>query len=317
MFSISSINNNGFDIIRLVDEATQTMVDVIPACGGILHAFAIMQQDKMMNIVDSYNNKKEFEEAMEAKGFKSAKLSPFVCRMRDGKYHFGEKDYRVNKFYLGEHAIHGLIYDAPFEVTHQMADEEKAVLELLHHYKGTDAGYPFLYDCKIVYELKMNNSLTITTSVINKDRGMIPVCDGWHPYFTFGGSIDECQLEFQSKELVAFDDTLVPDGKLIPYQEFGSLKKIETTFLDNCFTVNFAECQPMLILRDPKQKIQLEIRPEKAYPYLQIYTPPHRQSIAIENLSSAPDAFNNGMGLVTLPHGEAVSFTTNYTIVIL
>lgn len=314
MFSISSISNDGFDIIRIKDEATQTQVDVIPSCGAILHAFALMHQGKLLNIVDSYSSKKEFENSFEAKGFKSAKLSPFVCRMKEGKYHFGEKEYRVNKFYLGEHAIHGLIYDAPFEVTHQMADEEKAVLELLHQYKGTDAGYPLLYDCKVVYELTKNNSLTITTTVINKDAGMIPVSDGWHPYFTFGGSIDKCQMEFQSKEMVAFDDALVPTGKLIPYQEFGSLKKIDTIFLDNCFTVNFAECQPMLIFRDPQQKIQLEIRPEKSYPYLQIYTPPHRQSIAIENLSSAPDAFNNGMGLVVLPAGESVSFATNYMI---
>jgi aldose 1-epimerase len=314
MFSISNKSESEFDIVVLSDVAAGTRVEIIPSCGAILHCFEILHNYETINIIDSYISKKEFENSFEAKGFKSAKLSPFVCRMKEGKYHFAENEYKVNKFYLGEHAIHGLIYDAPFEVTRQMADEEKAVLELLHHYKGTDDGYPFLYDCKVVYELKKNNRLTITTSIINKDVGMIPVCDGWHPYFTFGGSIDECQLEFQSKEMVAFDDALVPTGKLMPYQEFGSLKKIESTFLDNCFTVNFAECQPMLIFRDPAQKIQLEIRPENSYPYLQIYTPPHRQSIAIENLSSAPDAFNNGMGLITLPAGEEARFTTHYTI---
>lgn len=314
MFTVFNKVENGFDTIVLQDNSNQCRVKVLPSCGAILHAFAVLHKGKLLNIMDSHTSKKSFDEEMEAQGFKGAKLSPFVCRMKEGKYHFGEKQYRVNKFYLGENAIHGLIYDAPFEVIHQMADEEKAVLELLHHYKATDAGYPFLYDCKVVYELTKNNSLTITTSIINKDAGMIPVCDGWHPYFSFGGSIDDCQLEFQSKEILEFDASLIPTGKLIPYPEFGSLKKIGTTFLDNCFTVNFAECQPMLILRDPQQKIQLEIRPDKSYPYLQIYTPPHRQSIAIENLSAAPDAFNNGMGLITLAAGEEASFTTNYTI---
>lgn len=62
------------------------------------------------------------------------------------------------------------------------------------------------------------------------------------------------------------------------------------------------------------KKVQLEIRPDKQYPYLQIYTPPHRNSIAIENLSAAPDAFNNKMGLITLQPGENIIFTTTYKI---
>lgn len=314
MFSIYNLTKDGFDIIRLADSETKTQVEVIPACGSLLHSFVIFHNNQFLNIIDNYNNKKEFDIEMEAKGFKSAKLSPFVCRMKDGEYHYGEQNYKVKKFYLGSDAIHGLIYEAPFEIILQEATEEKATLELLHHYKASDAGYPFNYDCRVVYELRKNNSLTISTTIINRSEGMIPISDGWHPYFKFGGTIDDCQLEFQSKEIVEFDERLIPTGKLISYQEFGSLKKIGDTFLDNCFTVNFAECQPMLILRDPVQKIQLEIKPDKSYPYLQIYTPPHRQSIAIENLSSAPDAFNNGMGLISLAPGEECSFFTEYIV---
>jgi aldose 1-epimerase len=58
----------------------------------------------------------------------------------------------------------------------------------------------------------------------------------------------------------------------------------------------------------------LEISPEGSYPFLQIYTPPHRQSIAIENLSAAPDAFNNKMGLIVLTAGEEKTFRTLYAI---
>ena len=147
----------------------------------------------------------------------------------------------------------------------------------------------------------------------------MPVADGWHPYFSFGGKIDELQLKFQSKEMLAFNDELIPTGTLLPYDEFNALKKINDTFFDNCFTLNFADpmaigCQPLCVLRDATQKIQIEIRPDKSYPYLQIYTPPHRQSIAIENLSAAPDAFNNGMGLLVLGPGDAARFKTEYVI---
>ena len=70
----------------------------------------------------------------------------------------------------------------------------------------------------------------------------------------------------------------------------------------------------MLVFRDPAAKLQLEISPDKSYPYLQIYTPPQRESIAFENLSAAPDAFNNGMGLITLKKDQSASFTTTYQL---
>jgi aldose 1-epimerase len=121
-------------------------------------------------------------------------------------------------------------------------------------------------------------------------------------------------LEFQGNHQVEFDDQLIPTGEQMPYETYGSLKLLGDQFFDNCFVLNFAECQPMLVFRDPVKKIQLEIRPDQSYPYLQIYTPPQRKSIAIENLSAAPDAFNNGMGLITLPAGESATFSTQYSI---
>jgi aldose 1-epimerase len=60
--------------------------------------------------------------------------------------------------------------------------------------------------------------------------------------------------------------------------------------------------------------VQVEIYPETSYPYLQIFIPNHRKSIAIENLSAAPDAFNNGIGLKVLAPGESASYTTKFVI---
>ncbi|MEJ7588728.1 MAG: aldose 1-epimerase, partial [Ferruginibacter sp.] len=196
----------------------------------------------------------------------------------------------------------------------QYANESGAGIELNYEYRGIERGYPFHYNCKISYHLKTGNELTIATNIINTDEGLIPVQDGWHPYFTFGGKIDDLQLEFQSKEMVVFDESLIPTGNVVPYQEFGSLKKIGSAIIDNCFTLNFAECQPLCVLRDAGKKLQIEVRPGKHYPYLQIYTPLHRNSIAIENLSAPPDAFNNKMDLIILQPGENIIFTTTYKI---
>ena len=70
-----------------------------------------------------------------------------------------------------------------------------------------------------------------------------------------------------------------------------------------------------MVLRDAALKLQVEIMPDKSYPFLQVYIPDDRQSIALENLSAAPDCFNNGIGLQTLNPGEEISFYTTYRLV--
>ncbi len=314
MFESIIKNNTDFEIIILQDVTTGTSVEIIPACGGILNAFIVAHNGTALNVIDGYDNVEDFKNNAESKGFKSCKLSPFACRIDNASYHFGEKKYTIGKFLLNGAALHGLLYDAVFIVKEQWADEKSAGVSLQHHYKGSDKGYPFVYTCTVVYELKANNALTVTTVITNNDAGLIPIQDGWHPYFSFGGIIDDLQLEFQSKEIVEFDEALIPTGKLLPYQEYGALKKIGTAAFDNCYTVNFAECQPLAVLRDPVKKIQLEIYPDKSYPYLQLYTPPHRKSIAIENLSAVPDAFNNGIGLQVLSPGASANFITVYKL---
>jgi aldose 1-epimerase len=317
MFDARIVSDADFDKVVLKDTATNTSVEIIPSCGAILHAFTTFIRGALINVIDSYYDAADFKANLTAKGFKSCKLSPFACRIKNATYHFGEQDYTIEKFLLNGSALHGLLYDAVFSVVKTWADEGTAGVLLQHQYKGSDKGYPFKYTCAITYELKKDNALTIVTTITNTDDGLIPIQDGWHPYFGFGGSIDDLQLEFQSKELVEFDAELIPTGKLIPYQEFGALKKIGHTEFDTCFTVNFAECQPLCVLRDAAQKIQVEIHPDKSYPYLQIYTPPDRNSIAIENLSAAPDVFNNGMGAKVLAPNETANFTTTYTITLL
>ena len=313
-FSVERKTENGFNKIILKDSVTQTSVEVIPYCGAILHAFIVLHNGHFINVLDQYNSMEDFAKNVETKGFKSCKLSPFACRLKKASYHFGEMQYTVDKFLMGENAIHGLLYDAIFEVKQQEANDEKASVVLSFAYKGTDAGYPFYYDCNITYTLEKENTLRLSTEIINKDKGLIPVQDGWHPYFTFGSKIDELQLKFQSHEKIIFDEGLVPAGETIAYHEFDSLKKIGDIFLDNCFSLNFSECQPLCVLRDRVQKLQIEIYPDKSYPYLQLYTPPHRNSIAIENLSALPDAFNNGIGLITLAPQTKAIFTTTYKI---
>ncbi len=316
MFSIQKKEENGFKKVILTDESSKTFAEIVPSCGAMLHAFVADNKGQQVNVVESYSSAEDFKDNV-TEGFLGSKLSPFVCRLNKGKYHFGEKDYTIEKFYLGKNALHGKLYDKEFVVAGESSNELHASVSMKYEYRAEDKGYPFNYDCMVAWQLEKDNSLSVTTECINKDEGLIPMQDGWHPYFTLGDTIDNLQLEFQSKEMVEFNSELVPTKNLIPYSDFVSLKKIGTTFFDNCFTLSVDSCQPLCVLRNHEKGIEVEIHPDRSYPYLQVYTPPHRRSIAIENISGTPDAFNNGMGFITLESGESAIFKTAYKITLL
>lgn len=314
MFTIHTKQEDDFEIIVLQDNASQTSAEIIPACGALLHAFKLKHGNAFLNVIDSYGNKNEFDTMAEAKGFRSCKLSPFVCRLKNGRYNFGEKEYTIEKFYLGRHALHGLIYDAPFDIIELNATTSSASAELLFGYKRTDKGFPFKYECRVVYELKDNQELYITTIIKNNESHAIPIVDGWHPYFTFGTAVNDLYMSFRNKGMLEFDEELIPTGNILPYTDFDALKQIGETRFDNGFLTDVSSKEPVLILKDAEKKLQLEIRPDKSYPFLQIYIPDHRQSIAIENLSGAPDSFNNEIGLTILQAGGEAIFTTSYVL---
>ena len=313
-FSIENKKQNGFDIILLKDNNTETFVKIIPACGAILHGFTIVNQGKPINLIEYYEDLKDFKYNVEQGGFKGCKLSPFACRVKNATYNLGHKSYTFNKFMLGKSAMHGLLYDAEFRIVDQTVTEASATIVLLHQYLATDKGYPFNYDCEITYSLSTNNSLVIATKITNKSENSIPYQDGWHPYFKFNKPVDTLLLQFKSLHKIEMDDELIPNGAMTVYNQFETFKEIGNTKFDDCFEVNYTKDTAVCILKDEEQKIQIEIYPDDAYPYLQLYTPSNRNSIAIENLSAIPDAFNNQIGLITLPPQATKIFTIRYKI---
>lgn len=309
-FSIHIDHSQAAPIITLKDASSKTEAQIY-AFGALLNEFSIMDGLSKTNVVAGFES---VEDAMNniTNGFKSAKLSPFVCRMREGKYVWDEDHFQVKKFFLANHAIHGILYDAVYEIQHSEANMDQAKVELWYQYPGNIPGYPFPFLIQVDWTLTKGNQLSVATSVTNASPSNIPLSDGWHPYFNLGTSVDDCTLRFSSKKQLEFDEDLLPTGKLIDDNRFADGAALQDIFLDNCFELDKSLNQPFCKLSN--QHLELTIEPESSYPYLQIYTPPTRDMIAIENLSSAPDAFNNQMGLQTLePHSTKV-FRTTYMI---
>ncbi len=307
-FEIHMEDKDGDKIIRLTEPETGTQAEIY-SFGGLLNAFRIQGKNEKANLVDGFLSPKEARLRI-TDGFKSTKLSPFVCRLRHGKYTFEGNSYQVEHFFLAGHAIHGIIYDATFHVLHTRADEQGASVTLQYAYTGTDKGFPFPYMTEIRWTLEKNQCLTVNTRVTNTGSTNMPLADGWHPYFCLGGTIDDCTLRFTSETQLEYDADLLPTGNTIHDRRFingCSLKGVE---LDNSYVLPVDQ-EPVSCVLENRQ-YRITVLPDKNYPILQLYIPPQRTSMAIENLSGPPDNFNNGILLVSLTPGETKSFTTQY-----
>lgn len=310
-FSTDRITENGLSFVRLQDKATNTIITLLPSYGALLHAFEVPVQGAGFNIIDNYATPEELEKSL-AISYKSSKLSPFVCRLRNGKYTIDDQLYEISAKFNDGNAIHGLLYNKPFHITDQFADDNMAQVSMRYHYKRDDPGYPFDYVCEVRYTLLPKRTLQVETSVLNLEDLAIPIADGWHPYFKLGNTINDYDIQFSSDTMVEFDERLLPTGKLINDPSFNTPTRIGQRQLDNCFLIHDGEGKPCCALYNPHNHLLLTIYTNARYPYLQVYTPKERKSIAIENLSGAPDCFNNGMGLLMLSPRRSQTFTVWY-----
>lgn len=306
-FKVTVNQHETHPIIHLTDTLTGCTAEIF-AFGGLLNAFHIPLNGTLFNCIDGFESVKQAEEEITT-AFKSAKISPFVCRLQNGHYHFNGQSYTIHKNYLGNHALHGLIYDAVYDLGNITQSEEAASISMTSQYQKNDSGYPFEYTIRLNWELNANNYLSVTTSIIHQNEGPIPYADGWHPYFTLGGPIDQYQLQFDSDTQLEFDAALIPTGKKIKDARFVQKHTLKNIFLDNSF-----ELAPKGKCILSSDQLKLEVVPDQHYPILQVYTPPHRNSIAIENLTGAPDNFNNAIGLLILLPNKEYQFKTSYQL---
>jgi aldose 1-epimerase len=312
-FTVTHSKEHDLSLVALQDTATKIIITVLPAYGALLHSFDIPWQQGRLNIIENYPDKETLDKEL-ALSYKSSKLSPFVCRIADGKYTMDDEVYEFSRKFIDGNAIHGLLYNKSFNIVDEYVDDQKAVIAMRYSYKKDDPGYPFNYVCEVRYTLHPQQTLQVETIVLNLEDEPIPLADGWHPYFHLGGTIDDYEMQFASDRMLEFNERLLPTGNLEYDDRFAAPASLRNIQLDNCFLLNVVEGSPCCILHNPQNGLTLSFYTNMYYPYLQVYTPDHRKSIAIENLSSAPDAFNNGMGLMMLPPRQSQTFTVWYQL---
>jgi aldose 1-epimerase len=315
-FELKLQGNQNNKSVQLIDNNSDTVV-TIDCKGALMNGWKTILANHPLELIlgntnsDFSDRPKEKSLSFEMNGFRSGKMSPFSCRIDKGQYMWLDQKYKFEKFYLGEHAMHGLVYDAEFELDASEIHETYAQVTLGFDYNGTDLGFPFPYEIIVQWTLHQDNLICSKTTINNKSNQSIPIMDGWHPYFTLGGLVNDYTLEFKSIGKIEMSETMIPNGEITKDDYFDEGKKIGGTHFDDCYLLNPSKNQIKLSYEGRS----IIVQPIHNYPYLQIYTPDDRKSIAIENLSGAPNCFNNKMGLQILEPQSQIYFETNYQFI--
>lgn len=275
---------------------------VFPNLGGSLQELAI----ENIQVIDGISiDPKGLEDY--SNSFKSSILFPFPNRVKDGRFSYGEKTYQLetNDTYFNN-AIHGLVYDRSFTFHKELNNPEKARLELKYKADGKHPGYPFAYDLRLIYTFSNTGKVTLAFEVINTGYQSFPFGLGWHPYFR-SSNLSKSRVSFEAKDHFLCPERMIPEEK----EEAG----IDSDFVlgEQAFDDGYSLEAPACTLETPDYELSLDFD-TGAESFLQIYTPPHRNSIAIEPMTCIADAFNNGVGLEALDPGQHYHWSINMSL---
>ena len=138
----------------------------------------------------------------------------------------------------------------------------------------------------------------------------MPYSEGWHPYFILGEKIDDLVMTLPPTKRSELDQADIPTGNLLDDTRFTSGRKIGADFINDCFCLE-APIPPCAraVLEGSIGTLDIwQNAGDGQYNAIQIYTPPTRDSIAIEPMTAEPDALNHHRGLIVVAPGERRTF---------
>ncbi len=298
MYHIKHIKDlkNSLNFLEIEDSSKRSYAKIQLNLGGSLQEL----------ILSNHQLIKDLHPLTYSNTYASAILFPFVNRIADGSYVFENKTHQLDINQKEENnALHGLVYNKTFEIIDQKTTPEKAEVLLRYEERGHSKGFPFSYMIDLTYILS-KDSLDLNVTIKNTDTKTFPFTIGWHPYF-ISQNLSKSAVHFKSYQKCVFDERNITQriDKIAIDEPF----LIEDKSLDDCFALDSNE----ISFETPQYNFTLKSSEKDSF--LQLYTPPHPNAIAIEPTTGISDSFNNGMGLKTLKPNETYHINWNLKLI--
>ncbi|WP_303317875.1 aldose 1-epimerase [Flavivirga abyssicola] len=238
-----------------------------------------------------------------ANTYASSILFPFANRIKDGAYTFNDKNFEFEINQQEENnALHGLVYNKTFSIVDQETSHDSASILLEYNETELSIGFPYTYTIQLKY-IFTSNDLSLNVSVKNTDSKAFPFTLGWHPYF-LSDDLFNSSLEFNSSKKIVLGERNITTG--VENFELKDIFAIEDKQLDDCWVLDSNK----VIFNTPEYKLIIESSAENNF--LQAYTPPKLNTIAIEPTTGVSDSFNNHIGLEVLDPND--TYNINWSL---
>jgi len=245
-----------------------------------------------------------FDEAEMAFGGRGQLLMPWPNRIEDGAYSFGGRDHQLALTEPSRHnASHGLVRWVAWTLEEHTANSVSLVYRVM-----AQTGYPWTVDMHVLYDLSADG-LTVTQTATNLAGSEAPYACGAHPYLTVGsGPIDHWELTLPSSRMAVLDDRLLPVGS----EELDGTDldfRVSRPIRSSVFNTGFTDLErdddgrATVVLQGEGRGLTLWV--DDNIHWLQVYSADDvpataRRSLAVEPMTSPPNAFRSGEGLVVL-----------------
>jgi len=302
MYTLSKQKIGRWLALHLWDEEVRTGLSILPERGGCLLSLTF----KGTQVLDGYT---EEAELMQLDWAKNVLLYPFPNRLKNGTYQVDHRSYTfpINDKKTGN-ALHGFGMWSELEVLSTEEEAAAGVVVLGYQDEGQRMYYPFPFQFTMRLAFETATRLEVTLSFTNTGDQEMPLGFGWHPYFKLGPTAAEHWLQLPSCKRVELDEFSIPTGTLLEANGLQVLHQVKDQSWDDCFAVEITGERIETRLKGPEADLIFwQETGQGKFNFIQVFTPPHRQSVAIEPMTCNVDAFNNQEGLIRLAPGQETS----------
>ena len=236
------------------------------------------------------------------------RLAPYPGRTAYAQFSWRNSTYKlINNVSWAPHALHGFLQNKEWKFENFESDSDNCTAVFTCDWPGAFAGFPFPFHAVNTITFT-GESFTVNSSVKNTGNSDMPYSEGWHPYFMLGEKIDDLTLTLPPTKLALLDKADLPTGNFKDDTRFVGGRTINDEFINDCFCLN-EETRAHILLEGQVGTLDIwQQAGQEQYNAIQIYTPPNRMSIAIEPMTSEPDALNHHRGLIEIPPGKSQNF---------
>lgn len=295
---------SNYEVISLKNESLGINIEIIPEFGGRLNKLIFKNSGRVFDLIDESQPDADLNQVNR---FNAVPLFPFPNRLDKGEWTFNgsELTFPINEP-ENQNALHGFLYHSPFEIIENRNDEHSLFIKSQYQYDGSFPYYPFPMEISQTYSSEKPDQLNLEMTFTNSGNQSAPFGFGWHPYFRFGSDIDDLFLKMPVTEEILIDERQLPTGETVPETYFSKGNVIADRSLDTCFRIlNSGSSET--IIRDLEKTFEFRLLQSQIFRYVQVYTKPHRQTIAIEPVTSNINMLQNHQHEILIQPGETVS----------